>query len=638
MTLDQSIVIIVGDVSTTFTPADSPVRLGRAEAELIVAHPSVSKSHATLEYADGRWLLTDHSTHGTYVDGARVSKVTVDRDLTVWLADPQTGARIELHPSIPPTLDAASPDQPARQPDEQLGPETLRAPGGVTLPPPVGEVLRVTYPAGTTRELAPGTQLIVGRGTDADLQTTQTNEFVSRRHARVFFDGKVWQLEDLGSRRGTYVDGVRIKKQKLAGQFDIWLGSPETGERIVVEAAGAHRRRLSPKVLLGAGVVLAVLIAGIALATRDGGGGGGLDNAAGNDVPRMKRATGLVIAVDQSGQAAKGSSTVICGDNLVLTNAHVAQPDAPGQGLLYGEAEPANKALYLAYPPADDPDGIVEVRYKAEVVTYDGYVDAAALRIVAKASGTYPKIVDGEAIRDAKSLQLPCAELPTPGALPSKTAVDVFGYPGVTGSTDEAKFFNVQQDADSNEVTSYAEDPVLEERYGWINLGRNTQPGNSGGLVARNNQIFGMPTRGDTESSQARPIDLARRVIDAARANKSGDLATYLTPLTGTEKFVADTRAPAGCPLRKLGKSDDTAVDFALTWTGVDAKAHVEIYIRSATKVLYTKELGRSQEGAGVLGTTKCLAFSGVPTDATKLIVYAGPNLEVHDSFAVKAT
>ena len=318
--------------------------------------------------------------------------------------------------------------------------------------------------------------------TTAELSTDPANDLVSRRHARVSFDGTAWQLTDLESRRGIYIDGVRVRQQRLAGNVVAMLGSPTSGERIVFEAAGAHRRRIAPRTLIAAAAaVLAIVVALGLVIVRSGGNDAA--NPAGNDITRMKLATGLVIAIGANGDA-KGSSTIICGDNLVLTNAHVAQPDTPGQGVLYGSADDPIEALYLAYPGADDPDGIVSVRYRAEVVAYDGYIDAAALRIVGEASGSYPDIVDGPAIEDASKLDLPCADLPDSGSVPSKTAVDVYGYPGVTGSDDPDRFFDVQLDADSNEITSYTEDVLLGERQGWINLGRDIQGGNSGGLVA----------------------------------------------------------------------------------------------------------------------------------------------------------
>lgn len=56
-------------------------------------------------------------------------------------------------------------------------------------------------------------ELVLGRtGTHGKLD----DEAVSRRHTRVRYDGRVWSVEDLGSRNGTFVDGARIDKIELS--------------------------------------------------------------------------------------------------------------------------------------------------------------------------------------------------------------------------------------------------------------------------------------------------------------------------------------------------------------------------------------------------------------------------------------
>ena len=57
-------------------PNDGPQRIGRdPNCELQLAHPSVSRRHASLEYIGERWLLSDlGSRHGTMVNGNRIDK------------------------------------------------------------------------------------------------------------------------------------------------------------------------------------------------------------------------------------------------------------------------------------------------------------------------------------------------------------------------------------------------------------------------------------------------------------------------------------------------------------------------------------------------------------------------------------
>jgi ABC transport system ATP-binding/permease protein len=57
-------------------------------------------------------------------------------------------------------------------------------------------------------EALPGENMVVGRAPDADLVLNHPE--VSRRHCRILREGETWFIEDLGSRRGTAVNGKRI--------------------------------------------------------------------------------------------------------------------------------------------------------------------------------------------------------------------------------------------------------------------------------------------------------------------------------------------------------------------------------------------------------------------------------------------
>src|SRR5436309_6944805 len=50
---------------------------------------------------------------------------------------------------------------------------------------------------------------LIGRASECQVQTQDA--LVSRRHARIFWDGGYW-IEDLGSSNGVYVGGERVQK------------------------------------------------------------------------------------------------------------------------------------------------------------------------------------------------------------------------------------------------------------------------------------------------------------------------------------------------------------------------------------------------------------------------------------------
>jgi len=61
-------------------------------------------------------------------------------------------------------------------------------------------------------------QLTIGRSSENDIAIN--NPFVSGQHVRIVFKDAGYYLEDLGSRNGTLVNGVRVKKPVLLAEGD----------------------------------------------------------------------------------------------------------------------------------------------------------------------------------------------------------------------------------------------------------------------------------------------------------------------------------------------------------------------------------------------------------------------------------
>ena len=67
----------------------------------------------------------------------------------------------------------------------------------------------------------------IGRAEGCEVQIT--DEYVSREHAELYFDGERWWLCDLGSRNGTFFNGERVERAALnsGGSLQLGKGGPD---------------------------------------------------------------------------------------------------------------------------------------------------------------------------------------------------------------------------------------------------------------------------------------------------------------------------------------------------------------------------------------------------------------------------
>lgn len=89
-------------------------------------------------------------------------------------------------------------------------------------------------------EMSVDSDVIIGRSTTADV--TISDRFLSRKHARLFRDGDDWLVEDLGSRNGTLVNGVKIASPTAVESGDV-IGISAS---VIVVGHGDERRSSEP--------------------------------------------------------------------------------------------------------------------------------------------------------------------------------------------------------------------------------------------------------------------------------------------------------------------------------------------------------------------------------------------------------
>ncbi|MFI1399623.1 FHA domain-containing protein [Streptomyces sp. NPDC020681] len=229
--------------------------LGRdPQGDLVIDDARVSWRHASISWGGRSWVIEDHgSTNGTYVQGQRIHQMEIGPGSAVHLGNATDGPRLNLTGAAAGAYSAqgAAPQQqaakqqapahqaPAQQPQQQgwqqppaqaQGQQGWQQPqahvpqqqgpgsGGLAGAPPVyGDRSPTTF-----HQLALGRVMGIGRALENDLVVSDLQ--VSRHHAEFTAtpDGR-FQIRDLGSHNGTYVNGQPIAKSGtvLLGPNDI---------------------------------------------------------------------------------------------------------------------------------------------------------------------------------------------------------------------------------------------------------------------------------------------------------------------------------------------------------------------------------------------------------------------------------
>jgi ABC-type multidrug transport system ATPase subunit/pSer/pThr/pTyr-binding forkhead associated (FHA) protein len=201
---------VTSGTSRVEVPAGQPILMGRDKScQLVVDHPSVSRRHAEIVWMNGGWVMRDlKSRNGIFLNGTRAALVIVADGEEVRLGDAEQGpvVRFALHGG---------------------GPDPEPAP---TVAPLAAAV------AGRTPAAAHDAtgRVRIGRSPDNDVVLADLR--ASRHHAELRRVADGYEVVDLGSRNGTYVDGSPVRRATLRPGDVVAIGRHQLtfdGQRLV---------------------------------------------------------------------------------------------------------------------------------------------------------------------------------------------------------------------------------------------------------------------------------------------------------------------------------------------------------------------------------------------------------------------
>jgi putative serine protease PepD len=646
-------------------PAGTTVRIGSSpDSDVVLNAPTVGARHARLVPDGDAWRLVDDDVTGGIWAGGWVSSLRVAGEVTALLGNPEGTTELRFQLLYEPSPIAAGPaaQRLAAASTERLVTERLEPaeplPAQPAQPPPVpppptqaaqvqaaqvqavppGAPALVTRLGGVQRIFPVGTKVRVGR--DPALELVSVNPLVSREcHGVITSDPEGATYTDQ-SRRGTFLNGKPLRGPlRITESVLLLLGDPATGEELGITpplssarlARNRGRRARSSRMRLAALVAAAVVVvAGVVTGVLVGTGGtpkaasalsptgatlsGGLSAAV---LDHAETATVRLLIGSQSNYTGWGSGTVVSPNGLILTNAHVAEPQAPGAAVAMGlpATQLGPDPAYLTVELTTGPASPVVARYRAKPVAVDGYLDFAVVQIYATA--------DGQPV-NPDTLHLPYFTLGNDAAVQLDQPVTVLGFPGVADSDSISVTTGV--------ISTFVPDPlghVSDARFELETTARVAH-GNSGGAAINNaGQLIGVPSleitgEGADVSWRLRSAAEAMPLITAARDHTAYH-SKVLVQLTGQEQVGAGgvgASAQAACSGNRTVPAAASAM-FGFTYAQFPADLDVAILIVVPGGTAVTSDYGGLPQ-VTVTKSSGCLSYELDAAQLGQAVLSAG--------------
>jgi len=191
-------------------PAGPSYTIGRdPKSDIVVNEDRVSWQHAVLKLDRGSWVLEDTgSTNGTFVGTQKVQKITLDGETTVRLGHPVDGPELSCSTGAPPRPRIVI----AAKPVMAAAAAPVMAVGASTASHREPSVIR----------RLPTKVLRIGRAPDNDIVVFDLS--VSRYHAELRRTANAYQIVDLDSHNGTFVNGQQVGSAPLTEGDIVGIG------------------------------------------------------------------------------------------------------------------------------------------------------------------------------------------------------------------------------------------------------------------------------------------------------------------------------------------------------------------------------------------------------------------------------
>lgn len=380
----------------------------------------------------------------------------------------------------------------------------------------------------------------IGRLPESDIVIS--DPVASRRHGQVVASPGGWVYQN-GSNEGTFNEGRRIDSEEFDESLSLRLGHPVAGPELTLipilsaeeEERRFARKRRNKRLLVGAAGLAIVLVLGgvIGISAVLGGGDGGRGGGGGGEdgsqqltaSERSDAIAGTVfltyeVTTSQGSGIASGSGSIITNDGLILTNAHVAAPQAEGLTEIYGpEVAEIPDPEFLLVSMTGEGGSTDGADYRARLVKADGNVDAAVIQIFADE--------DGNEV-DPSSLDLPTIAIDDSENVSTGDQLTILGFPAIARNASvDPEEFNPAVTVTTGVVSTFIDGPLGERSE--IDTDARIAPGNSGGAAINNDgELIGIPSAISTGASggeslvlsgRIRPVDYVADLIKDAEAD-----------------------------------------------------------------------------------------------------------------------